>query len=234
MAVPRQFAISDIHGCNITFGNLLDQIAFSTSDELYILGDLIDRGPDSKGVFDRVFQMQEEGYQVHCLRGNHEQLFLDAVNDEEWAVGMWESNGGIQTMRSFGAMRPSQVPMLYRSFMAELPYYFELEEYVLVHAGLNLKRHFPLMDPKSMMWIRRWYGDFEDNRAEQWLDDRIIVHGHTPIPNMKTAAMLQKIDQLPVINIDNGCVFAGKQVGLGTLCAFDLTHQQLFWEPFEG
>jgi len=234
MAVPRQFAISDIHGCNITFGNLLDQIAFSTSDELYILGDLIDRGPDSKGVFDRVFQMQKEGYQVHCLRGNHEQMCLDAVSEEESVVGMWEVNGGLQTMRSFDAMRPSQIPGKYLEFISELPYCFELDEYILVHAGLNLKRHIPLMDPKSMLWTRGWYKDFDDNRAEQWLDDRIVVHGHTPISNRETSNMLQNVDRLPVVNIDNGCVFVGRKVGLGFLCAFDLTHQQLFWEPFEG
>ena len=234
MTVSRQFAISDIHGCNITFGNLLDQIAFSTSDELFILGDLIDRGPDSKGVFDRILRMQEEGYHIRCLRGNHEQLFLEAANDEEEPTERWEVNGGTQTMRSFGAMRPSQVPDPYRSFMADLPYYFELEDYVLVHAGLNLKRHFPLMDPESMLWLRGWYESFDDNRAEQWLDGRIIVHGHTPIPNMKTARMLQNVERLPVVDIDNGCVFAGRQLGLGTLCAFDLTNRQLFWEPFEG
>lgn len=234
MAVPRQIAISDIHGCNITFGNLLDQIAFSTADQLYILGDLIDRGPDSKGVFDRIFRMQEEGYSVQCLRGNHEQMCLDALSDEESKAGMWEINGGAQTMRSFGAMKPSQLPDLYVDFMAALPYCFELEDYVLVHAGLNLKRHFPMMDSHAMMWTRGWYQDFEDNRAEQWLDDRLVVHGHTPIPNMKTSNMLQNVDQLPVVNIDNGCVFAGRKVGLGLLCAFDLTNQQLYWEPFEG
>lgn len=234
MALSRQFAISDIHGCNKTFGKLLEQIQLGTDDELYILGDLIDRGPDSKGVFDRIFQMQEEGYQIHCLRGNHEQLYLDATRNAEAAPGIWEVNGGTETMRSFGVMRPAQIPDPYRSFMAELPYFFELEDYVLVHAGLNLRRHFPLMDSKSLMWIRNWYSEFEDNRAEQWLDDRIIVHGHTPISHKETANMLEKVDQLPVVNIDNGCVFAGRKPDLGTLCAFDLTNQQLFWEPFDG
>lgn len=234
MAVPRQIAISDIHGCNLTFGNLLDQIAFSTSDELYILGDLIDRGPDSKGVFDRVFQMQEAGYSIKCLRGNHEQMCLDALAGEEEKVERWAINGGLQTMRSFEAVEPSEIPAQYLDFMADLPYCFELEDYVLVHAGLNLKRHFPTMDPHAMMWTRGWYQEFEDNRAEQWLDDRLVVHGHTPIPNHKTSNMLQNLDQLPVVNIDNGCVFAGRKLGVGFLCAFDLTHQQLYWEPFEG
>ncbi|MEO0876095.1 MAG: metallophosphoesterase, partial [Bacteroidota bacterium] len=65
----RKFAISDIHGCLKTFEALLDQIQFTTQDELYLLGDYIDRGPDSKGVIDLIWKMQADGYQVKCLRG---------------------------------------------------------------------------------------------------------------------------------------------------------------------
>ena len=69
----HRFAISDIHGCAKTFEALLDRIALSTQGELYLLGDYLDRGPDSKGVLDLIFRLQREGYAVHCLRGNHEQ-----------------------------------------------------------------------------------------------------------------------------------------------------------------
>ena len=69
----RRFAISDIHGCARTFEALLDRIAFTSQDELYLLGDYIDRGGDSKGVLDLIFRFQKEGYAVQCLLGNHEQ-----------------------------------------------------------------------------------------------------------------------------------------------------------------
>ena len=65
----RKFAISDIHGCLKSFEALLDKIQLSTSDELYILGDYIDRGPDSKGVIDYIWKLEQEGYAVKCLRG---------------------------------------------------------------------------------------------------------------------------------------------------------------------
>lgn len=75
----KKYAITDIHGCNKTFQALLDKIAFTTADALYLLGDYIDRGPDSKGVFDTIFNLQETGHSVHCLRGNHEAMFLDSL-----------------------------------------------------------------------------------------------------------------------------------------------------------
>ncbi|MCC6412552.1 MAG: metallophosphoesterase, partial [Saprospiraceae bacterium] len=64
----KKYAISDIHGCNKTFLALLENLDFSKADELYLLGDYVDRGPDSKGVFDTIFRLQSEGYKVQCLR----------------------------------------------------------------------------------------------------------------------------------------------------------------------
>ncbi len=68
----RKLAIGDIHGCNKTFKALLDQINLSKDDELTLLGDYIDRGPDSKGVIDTIINLQSSGYQVRALRGNHD------------------------------------------------------------------------------------------------------------------------------------------------------------------
>jgi len=75
----RQFAIADIHGHLKTFKALLREINFTVFDELFLLGDFIDRGPDSKGVIDYIEELKQTGYTVYCLRGNHEQLCLDAA-----------------------------------------------------------------------------------------------------------------------------------------------------------
>lgn len=61
--------------CLKTFKSLLKKISVSKSDELYILGDFIDRGPQSKGVIDYIWELQKLGYIVHCLKGNHDQTF---------------------------------------------------------------------------------------------------------------------------------------------------------------
>ena len=75
----RSFAITDIHGCANTLDALLDQIGLSQSDHLYLLGDYIDRGPRSKEVLDILLALQRKQYPMTVLRGNHEQLFLDAL-----------------------------------------------------------------------------------------------------------------------------------------------------------
>ena len=97
----RKIAISDIHGCCKTFKALLNKIKFNSNDELYLLGDYIDRGPDSKGVIDYIWQLQKEGYQVNCLRGNHEQMMLRAAFVEN-KLDHWMRNGGETTLFSFG------------------------------------------------------------------------------------------------------------------------------------
>ena len=79
----KQYAIGDIHGCSKTFKELLDKIGLIEGDELYLLGDYIDRGPDSKGVIDTIFELREKGFKVICLRGNHESMLLDALKNRE-------------------------------------------------------------------------------------------------------------------------------------------------------
>ena len=151
----RKFAISDIHGCLKSFEALLDQLQFSTTDELYLLGDYIDRGPDSKGVIDRIWKMQEEGYQVQCLRGNHEQILLNIIANPYHP----DDRGDEQLIASFGVGHAHHIPQPYIDWCAQLPYYFEVDNYLLVHAGFDFNNADPLQDTYSMMWIRNWRMD---------------------------------------------------------------------------
>ncbi|MDX1667739.1 MAG: metallophosphoesterase family protein, partial [Saprospiraceae bacterium] len=169
----RRFAISDIHGCLRSFEALLDKIGLKKEDELYLLGDYIDRGPDSKGVIDRILSLQEEGYTVHCLIGNHEAMMLASTQDSMWKE-TWLFNGGWAALESFGVRDANDVPDKYFDFLIRLDYYVEVEGYLLVHAGLNFQEPDPLKDEDSMLWIRDWYGQID----REWLDGRVIVHGH--------------------------------------------------------
>lgn len=219
--MPR-YAISDIHGCVRTFVALLNQIQLTTSDELYLLGDFIDRGPDSKGVIDQVWQLQKEGYTVHCTRGNHEELLLGSLTDQKSRL-MWIRHGGIQTMESFGAMLPEDIPAEYMQFFRDLPYYLELpDEYILVHAGLDFSEADPLADQRPMLWIRPW--DMRFDLA--WLKGRIIVHGHTPTKEEEIRDQLLLLSKRPAINIDAGCVYSRLQ----KLCALDLDSRELYFQ----
>jgi len=127
-----RFAISDIHGCAATFKALLAKIEFSKEDTLYLLGDYIDRGPDSREVIDHIWELQEDGYTIYCLRGNHEQMLIDELAEKE----IWY-NGEPETLKSFDARSNQDIPKPYVEWMEELPYFFEIQDYILVHAGLN-------------------------------------------------------------------------------------------------
>ncbi len=235
----RKFAISDIHGCQKTFQAMLEkQIRFKPDDELYILGDFVDRGPDSKGVLDYVMQLQDVNYKVFCIKGNHEAMMVDAYDDPS-EVEMWLYNGGKETMRSFKAQFIEEIPEGYIKYMESFDYYIEVDNYILVHAGLNFKGqttdaegegflwklYNPLKDRKSMLWIRWWYEDIDWN----WLRDRTIIHGHTPIEKDEIEEMTTALKQDQVLDIDNGC-FAKYRNGLGQLCAFELGTGELYFQ----
>lgn len=223
----RKIAISDIHGCQTTFVALLDQLAFSTSDQLYLLGDYVDRGQDSKGVIDHIWALQGAGYQVECLRGNHEDIVLTAQHTLE-GLEKWLQTDGHRTMESFGVRRITDIPEPYLDFMRDLDYWLQVDQYILVHAGLDFDLVDPLSRPDEMAWIRRWY----DQIRYDWLGDRIIVHGHTPTKRSEIEKMLQHLDQQRYLDIDAGCVFWNFPVreGYGHLCAFDMTNRALVFQ----
>ncbi len=217
----RKIAISDIHGCLETFKALLNKIGLSKSDELYLLGDFIDRGPDSKGVIDHIWQLQYEGYFVCCLRGNHEQMLLDSFNDP-FDLQLWQNHGGIDAMKSFKVKSIDEIPEDYLRWFDALPYYMEVDDYILVHAGLNFNLPNPFDGAQSMIWIRNWY----DQIKKDWLGHRIIVHGHVPTKASSIRDNLSKIKEKSTMIIDGGCVYNVKE--LGYLFALDLDKKQLY------
>ncbi len=214
----RRFAISDIHGCCQTLQYLVGEILNLTkSDELYLLGDYVDRGPDTKGVIDFIMDLQEEGYTVKTLCGNHEAMMLEALESTE-SLMHWHRNGGDTTMKSFGVTDLQRIPEKYWQFLHQLGFYLELPDYYLVHAGFNFAAENPLKDITSMLWIRNFPVD------QKFLGDRRIVHGHTPTPVNRIHGSVSLHSQ--VINIDGGCVY--KQVpGLGYLTALNLDSLEL-------
>ncbi|TXF91733.1 serine/threonine protein phosphatase [Neolewinella aurantiaca] len=221
----RQFSITDIHGHLKTFEALLQRLDFSVHDQLFLLGDFIDRGPDSKGVIDYVEELRATGHQVHCLRGNHEQMALDAVyGNDSWR--MWLNNGGKEACSSFGTHGEWFVPEPYRQWMDELPYHLSTQGYLFVHAGLDTRVDDPLADTHSLIWSRWWY----EPQDKEWLDGRILVHGHTPVSRAEIEQSILDLESVPVINIDNGC-FAPASRGMHHLCALELkTHALTFQE----
>ncbi len=226
--MSRKIAISDIHGCLQTFKCLVEiKIKLQVQDELYLLGDYIDRGPDSKGVIDYIFHLRETGFQVHCLLGNHEQMMMDGVESIS-SFSFWRKNGGKQTLDSFNALdlEGDAIPKRHWAFMLDCQHYIEVDNYILVHGGLNFKKADPFSDTTSMLWERNWYHRINKN----WLRGRIIVHGHTPISKKNIIQQFDSIDSNQYLDIDAGCFRKG-QHGFGHLCAFDMTNKTLHFQP---
>ncbi|MEL6944805.1 MAG: metallophosphoesterase family protein [Bacteroidota bacterium] len=220
-----KYAISDIHGCSKSFQALLEKINFSPKDELYLLGDYIDRGPDSKGVIDHVLSLKEDDYIIHCLKGNHEQMMIDTMSGNDRHADIWLRNGGEETLKSYFQLT-KDIPDEHIHFLDSLPFYQETDDYYFVHAGFNFLNTNPLADQENMLWMRNWYLKID----YAWLGQKMIVHGHTPISRTAMEAQLEKVDQLRVINIDGGCVFKDIRPQQGWLVALDLDQKALFFQ----
>lgn len=212
----RVFMIGDIHGCSKTFRKLvLSNINIKKSDKIYCLGDYIDRGPDSKGVIDFILELRVKGYKVHTLRGNHEEMLMNSLNDER-AKEHWINNGGDATLNSFNLNFINKINPYYLNFLKRTKYYIKTKDFIVVHAGLNFSIENPLLDKKAMLWIRNFKSD------DKYLNGKKVVHGHTPIH--RDDLISQNLNS--VINIDGGCVYKDRD-GLGSLFALDFKEGKL-------
>jgi len=214
----RRFAVGDVHGCSRTLRALIeDLLRLRPDDTLFLLGDYLDRGPDSKGVLDHLMALCRDHYDLRPLLGNHEDMALNAVGDAA-ARELWYSNWGRVTVGQFGAETPREIPRRYLEFMAKLPRLVTTSDYVFVHAGLDFTKEFPLRDtdPWLMVWERDWR--FQPEK----LEGRTLVCGHTMTPLQQIRASLEQ----KLICLDNGCYRKGDK-DYGSLVALNLDTREL-------
>src|SRR5687767_8309241 len=98
----RVLAIGDIHGCSGPLDALLEWVAPTPADLVVTLGDYVDRGPDTRGVLDRLIALKRALPNIVCLRGNHEIMMLAARAGGRGERADWLSVGGLQTLGSYG------------------------------------------------------------------------------------------------------------------------------------
>lgn len=215
----RLFAIGDVHGCFDNLKLLIEKrLLLNKADKLVLLGDYIDRGPQSKAVVDYLLNLKSAGFDVIALRGNHEALLLDAYTDER-NLPKWLQNGGHATLQSFEVDSPRQLSPHYLDFFQKLPYYYAQAGYLFVHAGFNDKILNPFSDTTAMLWSS------QKSYQHHLFADKTIVHGHKPLTVSQCAKQLS--GQIQVINIDTACVIKGKS-GYGQLTAIELHSKQLY------
>lgn len=214
----RTFVVSDIHGNNAAFRRALKHVGMRKSDKLIILGDLIDRGFDSKGVLDTVLLLIESGFDVTCLKGNHEAMFLDAIKSDE-NVAPWLVNGGSNTLSSFLTSSIHKIPMSYVKFINSFKYHYEYERFVFVHAALNMKIENPYEDINTILWSREPYKLMD----ETWLGDKTLIHGHNPTDQEVILNSINSNEK--IICVDNGSFLT--KPGFGTVAILELKHMKI-------
>ncbi len=150
----RLLAIGDIHGCHIAFDTLLAHLAITPSDTVVVLGDVIDRGPGTRQVIDRLLELRER-CRVVFLLGNHEEMFLDSLTTDE-VREPWMGFGGLETLISYGehAEDTGELPADHVAFLKTGLDYFDTESTVFVHANLEPGRSLSEQTPEWLRWVK--------------------------------------------------------------------------------
>ncbi|MGO8670237.1 MAG: metallophosphoesterase family protein [Capsulimonadaceae bacterium] len=218
------YAIGDIHGKAGMLTNALVYLSdklLKPEDTVVFLGDYIDRGEDSHGVFDILRTFKVHHAQSIFLRGNHEALFMDAFRDPECEV-VWLYNGGLEMLASYEIewtenwrlqIRPEDI-----DFVEETEIEYETKYFKFVHAGYvppgegNTLR--PDLDPR--LWIRE---DFINSTADF---GKVVIFGHTVQTNWLPLVMPNKI------GLDTGAAFGGRL----SVAGFDDEVQPGLWPDF--
>ena len=203
MVSPEGYiAIGDIHGCILSLNALLARLddEFGTSRTYIFLGDFVDRGPDSKGVIDRLIEFSCT-HNCEFIRGNHDQMLLNYYADNTNLEYL--SSGGAQTLESYYKDCPDgKLPYAHLKFLINSKLFVETTEFVFVHGGLP-----PELSVREALDDKSWHSSFLWERRHlekehnEW--EKTVVFGHTPVR--------QPIIKEHMIGIDTGCVY--KQFG---------------------
>jgi serine/threonine protein phosphatase 1 len=216
----RRFVIGDIHGCFNTFRCLLEkQIIPTLEDHVYLLGDYIDKGPDSKKTLNYIIKLIKKGFKVYPLRGNHEQDVLDVAANEPELLN-WLLRKSPDLLKN-GTLRKKHI-----KFLNSLPYYYELPDFYLVHGGFNFEIKNPFKDTKTMLWRR-----MPSELNAPFADNKTIIHGHQPI---EIDDILDRVlKRYKIIGLDNGVNYIKthkiyEYTKMGNLCALNLDTFKLY------
>jgi len=193
------YAIGDIHGSYRKLCALLGHCSKHRGAAEYriiFLGDYIDRGPNSREVVDLLIDTRSQAPdQLICLRGNHEDMLLSAVNDGDHEP--WLANGGAITLASYGLGRANAIPPAHLDWFHSLPVATADQQRFFVHAGV--RPGVPLQEQSEfdLLWIRE---PFLSDPRDHGL---YVVHGHTPIRSGMPELRRNRL------NLDTGAYYGG-------------------------
>lgn len=204
----RILCISDIHGQINKFNELLNKIKYNPSeDTLILLGDYVDRGFQNIETLYKIIELRDNGAIV--LKGNHDYLaeksledFIESRFTQKTLDHLYCD--GVNTNNELKKLNQNQQMYLY-NFLRSLPYIYEIDDYIFVHAGINARKQLYLNTIDDFIWSR-W--EFIDSPVYK---DKTVIFGHTPTLNMQELPIIWHDNIFKdKIGIDCGSIFGGK------------------------
>lgn len=218
----RAWAVGDVHGCLDLLDELLERIAADAAAReprkswIVFLGDLIDRGPDSAGVVERLRNYRPDFATPVFLAGNHEEVLLRTLGGEPEILADWLKFGGAECVASYGLdpdalkrMEPAaaaeqvraRIPQAHLDFIEGFADTFRFGDYLFVHAGLRPGVELEHQDQFDLRWIREPFLSDDEARG------LVVVHGHT---------IAAEVEERPNrIGLDTGAYQSGVLTALG-------------------
>jgi len=215
-AGARAYAIGDVHGRLDLLDKMLEMIEADIAARprrrnfIILLGDLIDRGPDSARVVERLRTYRPDGVRMVFLAGNHEEVLLRIVHGEEAVLPSWLKFGGAECLESYGvdseALKrldetaalervKAAIPRNHVAFLESFGDTFRFGDYLFVHAGIRPGLPLEEQHVKDLRWIREpFLGDSKEHGF-------VVVHGHTICETVEERANR--------IGIDTGAYMSG-------------------------
>lgn len=216
----RAYAVGDVHGCKAELDLLLATIAEDSErgpaeSHLIFVGDLVDRGPDSAGVIERLMRGDLPCKHHSFLMGNHEEAMIDAWDGNTEALQGWLAYGGRETLESYGIDRSQtyllgadivglmqeKVPGAHIAFLRAFQDQLRLGDYLFVHAGIRPGIPLAEQDSNDLRWIRDEF--LNDGETDHGV---VVVHGHTIAEQPEIRSNR--------IGIDTGCYASGRLTAL--------------------
>ena len=185
--MSRYIAITDIHGELEKLESVLSKIKTKPNDIFVFMGDYIDRGPDSKGVVDRIIEQSNYNKCIYLI-GSHEYALLHSPSDDYYKY-LFDNYGGPATIRSYGSF--NNIFRIHGDFFKSLKFYYLTEKYLFVHAGINPNYSLENQDETDLVYIRGKFIYSKHNLPQK------IIFGHTEFD--------EPLVQEDKICIDLGC-----------------------------
>lgn len=202
------WVVGDVHGCYEQLGKIYNRIngvecSYDEPLRAVFIGDYIDRGPQSKDCVEFLMMLTDKFKNIICLRGNHEQMLLDAWDGVHFNPGLWLQNGGGDTLISYG-MKPGQsidewknyIPQSHIDWIRNLPLQHEDEDHIYVHAGLVPPDKVWMEPYDERLWVRDQFISSDHDFGKK------VIFGHTIMPEL--------LVRNNKIGIDTGCFATGK------------------------